>query len=271
MGSASAGAIEIEGRRLAWRTVGDGPALLLLNGYAATSEDWDPGFLTALGQSFEVICPDNRGVGESELGDGELTIDGMAADLEALLDALEIETLQLVGWSMGGFVAQRLTIRAPDRISAMGLLSTDSGGPDSVPADPEAWSRLIDHSGTHREQASRLISLLFPSSLAEDIDRRFGDVVAAARAKLSPETLRAQEAAMDAWHREALPSNGADVRLPALVIHGDLDIVIPAENAAALATRYPDARVEIFEGCGHAVMAQEPARVAKAIAVFASI
>ena len=82
--------IEIGGRRLVWRTIGQGPALLLVNGYAATGEDWDPGFLAALARSFEVICPDNRGIGGSDLGEEELTIDGMAADLEALLDALDL-------------------------------------------------------------------------------------------------------------------------------------------------------------------------------------
>lgn len=100
--------IEVEGRRLAWHAVGEGSPLLLVNGYAATGEDWDPGFLTGLGKSFEVVCPDNRGVGGSALGATELTIDAMAADLEALLYALGIERLPVVGWSMGGFVAQRL-------------------------------------------------------------------------------------------------------------------------------------------------------------------
>jgi pimeloyl-ACP methyl ester carboxylesterase len=62
--------ISVAGRRLAWRTAGSGRPLLLINGYAATGSDWDPTLLEALGASFELICPDNRGVGESELGRG---------------------------------------------------------------------------------------------------------------------------------------------------------------------------------------------------------
>ncbi|MFN8163077.1 MAG: alpha/beta fold hydrolase [Solirubrobacterales bacterium] len=114
-GSGPVGEIEVEGRRLAWRKVGHGPRLLLVNGYAATGADWDPRFLVNLARSFELICADNRGVGASELGDAELTVDGMAADLEALLDALEIERAPVVGWSMGGFVVQRLAERSPRR------------------------------------------------------------------------------------------------------------------------------------------------------------
>lgn len=258
-------AIEVEGRRLAWHSAGSGPALLLVNGYASTGADWDPAFLDGLAQSFEVICPDNRGAGGSDLGEGELTIDGMAADLEALLDARAIERLPVVGWSLGGFVAQRLATRSPDRVASLALLATDPGAPDSVPAEPSDWSHLIDPSGSSREQASRLISLLFPPELAADVDARFGDVVAAARAKLLPETLRAQEAAMDAWHREPSPRPGGGDAPPTLIVHGELDTVIPPANAEPLAARWPGARVELLPGCGHALMAQEPATVVSLI------
>lgn len=269
MGTAPGAAIEVEGRRLAWRTVGEGPPLLLVNGYAATSEDWDPTFIGGLAESFEVICPDGRGIGESELGGEELTIDGMATDLEALLDCLGIDRLPVVGWSMGGFVAQRLAIRAPGRVAGLALLATDPGAPDSVSADPEAWSRLTDHSGSGREQATRLISLLFPSPLAEQIDRDFGEIVAAARANLSPETLHAQEAAMDTWHQDPLPI-GTVPQIPVLIAHGKEDQVIPPANANALAARWPGARVELFEGCGHGLMAQEPKALVELIHDLAS-
>jgi pimeloyl-ACP methyl ester carboxylesterase len=270
MDSESRAAIDVEGRRLAWRTVGSGPPLLLVNGYAATGEDWDPGFLAALAQPFAVICPDNRGVGESELGDAELTIDGMADDLAALLDALTIDRLPVVGWSMGGFVAQRLALRAPDRVAALALLATDPGAPDSIDADPQIWARLTDRSGTAREQASRLISLLFPPPLADDIDREFGEVVAAAREKLSRRTLLGQEAAMDVWHKR--PSSRGEVLdlPPVLIAHGDLDEVIPPSNAMALRATWPGAEVHLFPGCGHALMAQEPQRLAELICQVAS-
>ena len=241
------------------------PPLLLINGYAATGADWDPTFLDELGRSHDMIHPDNRGVGAAELGDGELTIDAMAADLEALLNSLEIERLPVVGWSMGGFVAQRLAERAPQRVSALVLISTDAGGSDAVLAEPEVWSRLTDHSGTPRAQASRLISLLFPSPLASEIDRRFGEVVAAARAGLSPATLAAQEAAMEAWHRDERPAPGVGAALPTLIVHGVGDVVIPVQNAGRLAARWPGATTELFELAGHAVMAQEPQPVAAAI------
>jgi pimeloyl-ACP methyl ester carboxylesterase len=259
-------AIEVDGRRLAWRTAGQGPPLLLVNGYAATGADWDPTFLALLAERHRVICPDNRGIGGSGLGEEELTIDAMAADLEALLDALEIERAPVVAWSMGGFVAQRLAVRAPGRVSALALISTDPGGSGAAQARPEDWARLVDHSGSFREQATRLIALLFPAGLAPEIDRQFGDLVAAARAEMSPATLAAQEAAIEAWHRRDVSGEGGGEAPPTLVAHGCEDVVIPPANAELLAARWPGARVELVEGAAHAVMAQEPRRVAAAIA-----
>jgi pimeloyl-ACP methyl ester carboxylesterase len=271
MGSEPGGHFEVEGRRLAWRRLGEGPPLLLINGYAATGADWDPGFLAALAESFAVVCPDNRGVGGSELGAAELTIDGMAADFEALLDALAIERAVVVGWSMGGFVAQRLAVRAPHRIAALALLATDPGGRDAVPAAAADWRRLTDHSGAPRERATRLISLLFPPDLAPEVDRQFGELVAAAQAQLSPAALQAQEAAMASWHRDGPVSLLAAAQAPpTLVAHGDLDVVIPAANAAVLGARWPDAQVEILSGCAHGLMAQEPQRLADLIRSLAA-
>ncbi len=256
----------VKGRRLAWRLVGSGPPLLLVNGYAATGADWDPSFLAALAETHEVICPDNRGVGESDPRPGELTVDAIAADLEATLAARGIDSCPVVGWSMGGFAAQRLAETSPQRVSALGLLATDPGGASSVDADPADWARLTDHSGSPREQASRLISLLFPPPRAEEIDRQFGEVVAAARADLSPAVLVAQEEAMGAWHREDRPPP-ADPP-PTFVLHGREDRVIPAANAEPLAARWGAAGAEVFAGCGHAVMAQEPAAVASRLREF---
>jgi pimeloyl-ACP methyl ester carboxylesterase len=260
--------IEIDGRRFAWRALGGGKPLLLVNGYAATSADWDPALLAGLSASRELICPDNRGVGASELGHpSALTIDAMAGDLERLLDALGIERAAVAGWSMGSYVAQRLAIRSPARVEALVLLASAPAGPTAMVADPRTWAQLTDHSGTPREQATRLISLLFPPDVAPQIDRRFGEVVAAARAQLSPVALAAQERAIVAWHDEAQPLPGVGSP-PVLTICGSEDVVIPPQNANALAARWPGTRVERIAGGGHAFMAQQPERVAALILGF---
>ena len=129
----------------------------------------------------------------------------MAEDLEGLLDQLHVEQAPVVGWSIRSFVAQRLAARSPRRVRALVLLASAPGGPAGVPAEPHVLAELTDHSGTPREQATRLISLLFPPAVAVEVDRRFGAVVAAAQAQLSPATLAAQERVLAAWSSDPQP------------------------------------------------------------------
>jgi len=253
---------------IAWRRLGSGPPLLLINGYAATKDDWDPGFLAALGRFATVVCPDNRGVGGSDPDPGDLSVGSMAADMAALLDEIGWETADVAGWSMGGFVAQQLAADEPDRVSRLVLLGTDPGGEDASHARGDVFRRLIDHSGTPHEQAQRLLELLFPPDLAASIYAEFGDIVAAARAALDPAVLTAQEVAMASWARESNAERVAAVRGPVLAAAGDEDVVIPPDNAATLARLYPDAWLARFPGGGHAFMAQEPDRLAALIGAF---
>lgn len=92
---------------IAWRRLGAGPPLLLINGYAASSADWDPAFLEVLASASTVICPENRGIGNSEKVESGLSIEGMAADCLAVLEASGIESADVAGWSMGGYIDRR--------------------------------------------------------------------------------------------------------------------------------------------------------------------
>jgi pimeloyl-ACP methyl ester carboxylesterase len=263
-------AITIDGRRYAFRVVGTGPPLLLLNGYTGTAADWEPTLLGELASSFTVYAPDHRGMGESELGDpAAVTIEAMGDDVRALMDARGIDRAPIAGWSMGGFVAQRLAIATPDRVSALVLMASDPGGPRAVRATPEAWGRLTDHSGTPREQATRLIPLLFPEPLVAAIDSAFGDVMAEARAQLSADTAEAQTRAMAAWHATAPPDPDPSTAPPVLVMVGTHDVVIPPENDHVLEQVWPRCQVDRFAEGGHAFFAIEPTRVAERIRGFA--
>jgi pimeloyl-ACP methyl ester carboxylesterase len=261
--------ITIDGRRYVSRVLGAGPPLVLLNGYSATAADWDPTLLGELASSFTVYAPDHRGLGDSELGDpAELSIGGMADDVRALLDAHSIDTAALAGWSMGGFVAQRFALDTPARVSSLVLMGTDPGGPLAIRATPEHWAQLTDHSGTPREQATRLIPLLFPAVLVPAIDDAFGDLIAEARARMSHPVVAAQQRAMEAWHGAEQPSPDPATAPPVLVMVGTHDVVIPPENDDVLARVWPDAEVDRFAEGGHAFFAIEPTRVAERIRGF---
>jgi pimeloyl-ACP methyl ester carboxylesterase len=161
--------------------------------------------------------------------------------------------------------------RSCARVHKLILLSTDPGGTAAELASPPILGQLTDTSGTPHEQARRLLFLLFPSDLAESIYREFGDVVAGARAKLSPELVDRQAAAMDAWHRDGAGDRLRELRAPTLIATGTEDIVIPASNALALVNAIPGAWLAQFKGAGHAFMAQYPRSLADLINEFLAL
>lgn len=250
--------VQLDGAQIAYRRIGSGRPLVVLNGFAATSADWDPSFIDRLASSNELILLDNRGIGRSTDNGCPFDIGQLADDVLRVVETLGVERVNMLGWSMGGFIAQTLAVQHADRINKLVLLSTDSGGSDSDLASAAVWSQLVDMSGTPHEQARRLLSLLFPSDFAESIYREFGDVVAAARAQLSPDLVNRQIAAMDAWHRTGVGNRLREINAPVLIATGTADIVIPPSNALRLVNAVPGAWLAQFNGGGHAFMAQYP-------------
>jgi pimeloyl-ACP methyl ester carboxylesterase len=263
--------IQVDGARIAYRRVGNGRPLLLLNGFAATSADWDPSLIAGLASSNELILLDNRGIGSSTYDGTPFDIARLADDSAQVLETLGFERMNVLGWSMGGFVAQTLALQHPDRFNKLILLSTDAGGTDADLASPAVWSQLIDTSGTPHEQARRLLSLLFPSDVAESFYREFGDIVAAARARLSPDLINRQAAAMGAWHRNGAGDRLRGINAPVLIATGSEDIVIPPSNALKLVNAIPNAWLAEFPHGGHAFMAQYPRQLADLINCFLAI
>lgn len=263
--------IPTNGAQIGYRRIGNGRPILVLNGFAATSADWDPSFIDRLASSSELILLDNRGIGSSTDNGKPFLIAQLADDAAHAIETLGFERASVLGWSMGGFVAQTLVLQYPDRVNKLILLSTDPGGSDADRASAAVWSQLIDTSGTPHEQARRLLSLLFPRDVAESFYREFGDIVAAARERLSPELIKRQAAAMDAWHRTGVGNRLREIRAPTLIATGTADIVIPPSNALKLVNAIPGARLTQFDGGGHAFMAQYPRPLADLINGFLAL
>ena len=270
MANESSKKLEVNGTQIAYRRIGNGRPLLVLNGFAATSADWDPLFIHGLASSNELILLDNRGIGSSTDDGKPFDIIRLADDAAHVIETLGFERISVLGWSMGGFIAQTLALQCPDRVNKLVLLSTDAGGSDADLGSAAVWSQLVDTSGTPHEQARRLLSLLFPSDVAESFYREFGDIVAAARARLSPDLINRQAAAMDAWHRNGV-GDLRGISAPVLVATGSEDVVIPPSNAVRLVNAVPNAWLAQFPHGGHAFMAQYPAPLADLINCFLAV
>jgi len=251
--------------------MGKGRPLLVLNGFGATSADWDPSFIDRLASSNELILLNNRGIGGSTDDGQPFDVAKLADDAAHVIEALGFEHVNLLGWSMGGFIAQTLAVQHRARVDKLVLLSTDPGGVEADLASPDVWSELIDTSGTPDEQAHRLLFLLFPNDVAESFYQQFGDMVAAARAQLPVELLNRQSAAMDAWHRNGVASQLREIRLPVLIATATEDIVIPASNALKLVNAIPGAWLAQFPHGGHAFVAQYPRALADLINSFLAV
>jgi pimeloyl-ACP methyl ester carboxylesterase len=132
--------IEVDGARIVYRRIGKGRPLVVLNGFGATSADWDPSFIDRLASSNELILLNNRGIGGSTDDGQPFDIATLATDAAHVIETLGIECVSVMGWSMGGFIAQALALNYADRVNKLVLLSTDSGGIEADLASPDPWS-----------------------------------------------------------------------------------------------------------------------------------
>ena len=263
--------VAVDGGQIVCRIIGKGPPLVVLNGFGATSTDWDASFIDRLASSNKLVLVNNRGIGGSTDDGQSFDIAKLADDTARVIETLGVERANVMGWSMGGFIAQTLALKHSNHVDKLVLLSTDSGGIEADLASPDVWSQLMDSSGTPNEQARRMLFLLFPSDVAESFYRQFGDIVAEAHAQLSVELLKRQAAAMDAWHRNGVASGLQESRMPVLVAAGTEDIVIPASNALKLVNAIPGAWLAQFSHGGHAFMAQYPRALADLINSFLAL
>ena len=174
----------------------------------------------------------------------------------------------MIGWSQGGFIAQKVALDHPAVVARLVLLSTDSGGPDAALGKRSVLSQLADLSPPSAEQARRVLRLLFPEDFAGRAYAEVGEIVAGARARLAQDLLDRQLGAIDEWHETAEAERLSQIALPTLVATGNPDQVIPPANSTAIASRIPDSWLLRFRGGGHAFMAQEPERLARLIAEF---
>jgi pimeloyl-ACP methyl ester carboxylesterase len=248
--------VVVDGAQIVCGAIGKGPPLLALNGFAATSADWDPAFIHGLASSNQLILLNNRGIGGSTDNGLPFDIGKLADDAAHVIETLGFKRTSVMGWSMGGFIAQALALQYPERVDKLTLLSTDSGGIEADLASARVWSKLIDTSGRPHEQARRLLFLLFPNDVAESFYRKFGDIMAAARAQLSADLLKRQAVAMEAWHSSGVANRLRQIRVLVLIATGTEDIVIPPSNALKLVNAIPGAWLAQFPRSGHAFIAQ---------------
>lgn len=260
--------LETPAGRIAYYRFGSGTPLVLITGYRATLEEWNASFLAELAKSHEVIVFDNRGVGRSSTGDANFDIQDMANDAAALIRGLGLRQVTVVGWSMGGMVAQQLAFEHPRWLERLVLLSTQAPGPHGIPVSPTVADIL---SGRSKSSFAAVMGVLFPASAVPEAMRCFvADMFKPADYEKSPfpqSVTAAQGNILTAWRADAAAYDKlGSITIPTQVIAGSADEVLSPANAEVLARAIPHARLLEIRGAGHAAMYQYPLELARLIA-----
>lgn len=285
MPRANANGIELE-----YDVIGavDGAPLLLVPGLGMQMIGWDDGFCQALvARGFRVIRYDNRDCGLSTkfeaAGPGDVaaaasgnakpayTLDDMAADAAGLLDALGIPAAHIVGASMGGFIAHRIALNHREQVLTLTSIMSGPTGVDTVPPAPAAIAALtLPPRATREERIEQ--EMFIRRALAGSLDP-FDEAFERARAtrmvdrSYYPQGFSRQFVAVLAAPTplESLRS----LQVPALVIHGLADQLIPPAAGRLIAAAIPGARLLEIERMGHELPKSVWPRVADAIAELA--
>lgn len=265
MARVRAGEVELDVER-----GGEGPPLLLIMGMSGTALHWGEELLEELRRDFDVIAFDNRGVGASTRLDGEVTIRQMAADAAALLGALEIDSADVLGISMGGMIAQELALAHPELVRTLTLGCTYSGGEGSSVAPQETVALLGEAmmSGDRARAVRAGWEVNVSAPFAADLQAWNAFAAIAERRAVAVPVVLAQMQAIAGHDTSArLPS----LRLPTLVIHGTEDRMLPVSNGHMIAELIPDSRLEILDGVGHLFFWEEPQRTAELVRAHTAV
>jgi alpha-beta hydrolase superfamily lysophospholipase len=129
---------------IAYKTFGKGEPILLVSGAGGDMNGWEPSTLKVLSSNHTVIVFDNRGVGNTTTGSKPFSIQQFANDTAGLLDALKIRKADVLGYSMGSFVAQQLTVTNPEKVNRLILVAASCGGKEGIPQSPQLQKMGID-------------------------------------------------------------------------------------------------------------------------------
>jgi pimeloyl-ACP methyl ester carboxylesterase len=239
-----------------YRSLGSGPPLVLLTGYSGTMEGWDRRFVDALAEHHRVVLLDNAGIGKTAPL-AKLTIDRMANQTGALMDALGIRRADVLGWSMGSMIAQALAVLHPVQVRRLVLCAAFPGDGSTVRPAQSAIDAL---------KSGNVMSDLFPADQKSAQNTYLAALSSWPPGPAVPAgVLAAQSHAVDLWWAGTDPAGAktAAIAAPTLVADGAGDPLDPAANSRALARLVPGAQLVLYPGAAHAFLFQEPAFLAR--------
>lgn len=252
--------------RLATFEQGSGKPIVMINGLGASAHDWGP-TVERLAARARVITFDNRGTGQSAAPNVPFTLDQLADDAAAVFAAYGLESANLVGYSMGGMIAQILAARRAKLVERLVLMATHAGAQSAIPATATALAAFVPDPALSREQFTRRNYALFvaPQFLERHRDT-FERMMTVRLANLiSLPAFQLQLQAISQSERAALVRT---IRVPTLIVHGRLDPLVPFGNGEMLRDMIAGARFVAIEGSGHMLNWEKPEATVAALTEF---
>jgi pimeloyl-ACP methyl ester carboxylesterase len=252
-----------DGARISWESDGPGdrPAVLLVMGLAYPAAMWFR-LLPALTERYRVIRVDNRGAGRTgDVLGAPYGVETMARDCVAVLDEAGVDAAHVVALSMGGLMAQELAVTEPARVRSLCLMASHPGIPNVV-MHPEVLKLVT--SGRTDMSPQEAAEASIPFNYAPGTSRELIEEDWAVRLPLASSSAgyAAQVQGTLAWTRlDDLDS----IRIPTLVVHGELDALLPPDNGRILAERIPGAELVIVPEANHLLITDQTEQVAKTL------
>nr|ABI94047.1 esterase [uncultured prokaryote] len=243
--------VSANGIEIYYETAGspDAPPLLLIQGLSGYTEGWLMQ-VPALKEDFYVIYFDNRGAGKSTQSEPGYMMVDMADDTAALLDTLEIPQAYVLGVSMGGMIALNLAMQHPQKVNKLALGCTTAGGASAVWADEKVSAALITpSSGDLRQDFYDSAWFLLAPDTIENNSRLVEQL--AENAGNNPQTPTGFMGQLQAISTHDVAGALPELSMPTLVMHGDLDLLIPLQNGRFLAEQIPHAEFKNYPNTGH--------------------
>ncbi|MCA8312883.1 alpha/beta hydrolase [Burkholderia multivorans] len=255
--------VDASGVRYAYRRFGNdggGRPLLCLQHFTGTLDNWDPAIVDALARDREIILFENAGVGRSG-GQVPTSVAQMAEHVLRFVDALSLDTLHILGFSLGGFLAQEIAIARPALVERMIVSGSAPEGGEGAGMDrPELLAIYTD---AEMPMSEKLKRLFFPATQEGQAAAAAFVVRLAARSAepdlpAGPEVASAQLQAMIAWANWSgdVAQKLSRIRQPVLVTNGDDDRMIPTANSFVLAQGLPNATLIVYPNSGHGALFQ---------------
>jgi pimeloyl-ACP methyl ester carboxylesterase len=244
---------------ISYDTFGEGEPLLLIMGFGMPGAAWMP--MLPLMTGFKCIYFDNRGTGNSDKPDGPYTIEDMAEDASALLRALGFAKAKVFGVSMGGMIAQELTLRHPEQVVKVVLGCTMPGGPNAKVAAPEVGEKLINGFKTMATDPSKALDIIMPVLYPPEFvtaHPELKQLMLAGFSMVPPAPPETADRAMAGIMQFNAYDRLQNIKCPVLIVHGEKDVLVPPENAALIRSKVPQAELFMIPNAGHGFQAADP-------------